>query len=103
MKDLCKSDDFYTALRTAIDNLKTASDNQAPDIEVGAAIAHEQWDGWMKYMFGRCKTAEDGSVSIPGDLVERWTRQMNTAYADLPEEEKASDRVEAQKYMDWLL
>jgi len=64
-----------------------------------AAYAHEAWSGWMKYLFQKSPTNPDGSVTIPVELVERWKRQMNTAYEDLPEKEKESDREEALKMM----
>lgn len=64
-----------------------------------AALAHEQWCGWMRYMFGRSSERIDGTVIIPRGLVERWTRQMETAYVDLPEDEKKSDRTEADKVL----
>lgn len=67
-----------------------------------AALAHEQWCGWMRYMFGRSSERIDGTVIIPRGLVERWTRQMETAYADLPEDEKKSDRTEADKVLALL-
>lgn len=64
-----------------------------------ASLAHDQWSGWMNYMFSKCTHNPDGSVTIPPDLVERWTRQMNTDYIDLPENEKTSDRQEAYKML----
>jgi hypothetical protein len=71
--------------------------------EALAAYAHEAWSGWMRYMFGKCERAhgyDHEAVAIPKWAVERWTRQMNTSYADLPEEEKESDRKEADKILD---
>lgn len=62
--------------------------------------AHAAWSGWMHYMFGKCDRAPDGGVIVPASLVERWTRQMNTAYVDLPEGEKRSDRAEADKILE---
>ncbi len=64
-----------------------------------AALAHEQWAGWMKYLFENSKEADDGSVEIPASLVARWKRQMATSYHDLPENEKESDRAEAEKIL----
>lgn len=72
------------------------------EVEKGAEIAHSQWSGWMQYLFGKCTVNDDGTVTMPKWAVDRWTRQMNTEYADLPEEEKASDREEAQRYINWL-
>jgi hypothetical protein len=63
-----------------------------------AAYSHGAWAQWMKYMFGKCQEVP-GGVLIPEPLVQRWTRQMNTVYRDLPEDEKKSDRDEAQKIM----
>jgi hypothetical protein len=69
------------------------------DLEQGAAVAHEQWSGWMKYLFEKSTQNADGTVTIPQWAVGRWTRQMNTPYSELPESEKESDRMEAQKYL----
>lgn len=65
-----------------------------------AEYAHDAWSGWMIYLFGKCTKNPDGSMTIPKVSVERWTRQMKTKYTDLPENEKHSDRVEAQKMLD---
>lgn len=65
--------------------------------ELLAAGAHKAWCGWMKYMFSKGTTNVDGSITIPAALVVRWTRQMNTEYEALPENEKDSDRDEAAK------
>jgi hypothetical protein len=65
--------------------------------EALAAVAHSQWSGWMRYMFEKCVPVpgKDGGLYIPKEFVERWTRQMQTPYDDLPENEKESDRTEA--------
>ena len=68
-------------------------------IEKLADLAHEQWSGWMQYFFTKCAVQPDGCVVIPPDLVKRWSRQMTTTYAELPESEKQSDRVEAGKML----
>lgn len=74
--------------------------NNKKSIEQSAAIAHEQWSGWMKYLFEKSTQNADGTVTIPKWAVDRWTRQMNTEYNKLSEQEKESDRIEAKKYMD---
>ena len=63
-----------------------------------AALSHEQWAGWMKYLLEKSTEGDDGSVVIPAAFVARWKRQMNTPYIDLPENEKESDRSEADKF-----
>ena len=62
--------------------------------------AHEAWSGWMKYMFSKMTMNNDGTATMPKWAVERWTRQMNKKYADLPEDEKNSDRDEADRILD---
>ena len=62
-----------------------------------ASLAHEQWSGWMEYLFSKCVFNLDGTATIPKWAVERWQRQMNTIYSLLDEQEKESDRREAEK------
>jgi len=64
-----------------------------------AAYAHDAWSGWMKYLFEKSILNNDGSVTIPEWAVERWTRQMDTDYSELPESEKVSDRKEADEML----
>lgn len=64
-----------------------------------AALEHEQWSGWMMWLFKRSALNADGSVTIPPDLVARWKRQMLTDYAALSEDEQRSDLVEADKVL----
>lgn len=64
-------------------------------IEQLAAYAHAAWAGWTEYLFSKCASRDDGSLTIPAEYVQRWRRQIATAYVDLPESEKASDRKEA--------
>lgn len=68
-----------------------------------AEYAHDAWSGWMKYLFEKSTRNSDGSVTIPKPYVERWMRQMNTSYSDLPESEKKSDRLEADKIISSLI
>ena len=68
-------------------------------LERVAEAAHVAWSGWISYMFSKCLVNPDGSLNIPAELVERWTRQMNTPYAELSESEKDSDRREADRYL----
>jgi len=61
-----------------------------------ANLAHQQWSGWMDYLFDKCEM-KDGDLVIPRWGRERWQRQINTSYEELPEMEKESDRKEADK------
>lgn len=62
-----------------------------------ASLAHEQWSGWMRYLFEKSTLNADGTATIPAWAVERWQRQVATPYHNLPEEEKESDRAEADR------
>ena len=62
-----------------------------------AKYAHRTWSGWMAYLFSKAEFKNDGSVVIPAWAVKRWRRQMLTPYNELPENEKESDRSEADK------
>lgn len=64
-----------------------------------ADYAHTAWSGWMKYQFSKAEIQPDGTWIMPAWAVERWQRQMNTPYAELPEGEKASDRKEADEML----
>lgn len=71
-----------------------------------AALAHEQWSGWMKHLFSKVEGLEHEqlrsgrlAVVIPGEWAERWARQMRTPYEQLSEEEKESDRSEADRVL----
>lgn len=58
----------------------------------------------MKYMFGQCihDTGIIGGVLLPEDKVERWRGQMSTPYSELSEQEKESDREQADKVLNVL-
>ncbi|MCP6727358.1 MAG: hypothetical protein KJI69_05115 [Patescibacteria group bacterium] len=62
-----------------------------------AKLEHDQWSHWMDYMFTCGIFNIDGSFTLPKEKVERWKRQMETKYKDLPEAEKESDREWANK------
>jgi hypothetical protein len=69
--------------------------------EALAAYAHDAWAGWMKYLFQKsAHVLSTGEVVIPTSLVERWMRQMNTPYTELPENERESDRLEADRMIE---
>jgi hypothetical protein len=66
-------------------------------VEKLAEYAHDTWKKWMKY-----QQEMGGSqfwLALPGELRERWIRQMNTPYEQLIESEKESDRTEARRIL----
>ena len=64
-----------------------------------AAIEHERWSHWQRYMHGKATRQEDGALLIPAGLVARWEQQIATAYADLSAEEQESDREQVERYL----
>ena len=74
-----------------------------------AELCHEQWSGWMEYLFSKCYETQieptlqepDGekALIIPRWAIDRWTRQMKTKYENLSEDEKESDRKEADRFL----
>lgn len=76
--------------------------------EALAALAHEQWSGWMKYLIGRLTCgglsmmSDRGPCVIERDDLDRWKRQVHTPYAELSESEKESDRKEADRVIALL-
>lgn len=54
-----------------------------------AALEHEQWAHWTKYML----------ANLTPENIERWKRQVDTPYDKLSEKEKDSDREYADKVL----
>lgn len=68
-----------------------------------ADLAHNQWSGWMRYLFSKCTTLPNGDMVIPSEFVNRWKRQIDTPYIALSEEEQHSDLLEAGKMIHTVL
>ena len=64
-----------------------------------AAIEHERWSHWQRYMHSKGGRQADGSLVLPAELVERWDRQAATDYHDLSAKEKQSDRDQVSRYL----
>lgn len=88
---------------TAPQTVSSPSSRDEPDLrEQLAALAHEQWSGWMRYLFGCLEYAADADAEprlITLSSYERWKRQTRTPYAELTEAEKESDRKEADRVL----
>lgn len=68
-----------------------------------AAIEHERWSHWQRYMHERGKVQPDGSLLLPANLVQRWEQQMATPYEALSEAEKESDRDQVRRYVPTIV
>jgi len=64
-----------------------------------AAVQHEIWSHWMKYMLSVGEYKDDETWVMPKEKLKRWKRQMNTSYADLTDGGRESDRHQADKVL----
>lgn len=76
-----------------------------------AAIEHERWADWQRYVHSKCvrviDVEEDGTetlreVTLPVELFQHWERQINTPYDELTEDEKDADRDQVHRYWDLI-
>lgn len=72
-------------------------------LEELAAVEHDRWSHWQRYMHDKGQATEDGGLLIPAELVGRWSAQMNTPYAELSEQEKESDRDQVRRYLPTIV
>jgi hypothetical protein len=91
--------DILDRLASRIESIPSTGEVPGETKEKLADYAHEAWAGWMRHLFELSDEVCDGTVRIPSGLVDRWKRQVRTPYADLPEEEKESDRKEADRML----
>lgn len=71
-------------------------------LEKLAAIEHERWSHWQRYMHGKGNLQTDGSLIIPAELVKQWERLVATPYLALTEKEKESDRDQVRRYLQTI-
>lgn len=72
-------------------------------LEQLAAIEHERWAHWQGYLHSKCSRNDDGSLTIPSELVARWERQIKTPYQNLSEVEKKSDKDQVMVYLKFII
>jgi hypothetical protein len=68
-------------------------------VEPLAAIEHERWSHWQRYLHSQCSETKGGMVQFAANLFHRWAVQIETPYANLSEKEKESDRQEVRRYL----
>jgi hypothetical protein len=68
-------------------------------VEQLAALEHERWSHWQRYVHSKGVLQPDGSLLLPADLVARWKNQIERKYAELDDQEKESDREQVRKYL----
>ncbi|GGU37447.1 hypothetical protein [Nocardioides albus] len=68
-----------------------------------AAIEHQRWAHWQRYVHEQCERRDDGSLLIPAELASRWEAQIMTPYAQLSERERDSDREQVRRYLPTII
>lgn len=58
-------------------------------LEALAALEHEQWRDWTKYMLD----------NFSDENIERWKKQFQKPYDELDDKDKEKDRVWARKVL----
>lgn len=76
--------------------------NNIDILEELANNEHIRWSNWQKYVHSKCIKNDDGSLTIPKEYVEHWEYEINTDYANLPENIKESDRREVRQILEKL-
>lgn len=72
-------------------------------IERLAAIEHERWAHWQRYVHDQCDRQQDGSLVVPAELAARWEAQIETPYSALSGQEQESDREQVQRYLPTII
>lgn len=74
-----------------------------------AAIEHERWADWQRYVHSVCYENKGiggeptGELTIPSEHARRWERQIETPYNELSEKEKDSDREQVDRYWQLII
>jgi hypothetical protein len=67
-----------------------------------AAMEHQRWAHWQRYVHEKSDRQPSGALTIPAELVDRWERQIETPFDQLSEAEKESDRDQVRNYVPIL-
>lgn len=67
-----------------------------------ADIEHQRWADWQKYLHSKCTLMENGHYMLPAVDFKHWEQQIKTAYKDLNEKTKDSDREQVMRYWNLI-
>ncbi len=65
-----------------------------------AELCHAHWANWMNHLFKKCYDSGSGEYFIPHWDVSTWKRQVETPYAELPNDEKKTFERKADMIID---
>ena len=95
----CKHNKIWNTCEECRPNLA----NPSGLFEKLAAIEHERWADWQRYVHSKMTPSADDGIWLIGEaFIDRWERQIRTPYAELTEEEKESDRNQVRRYWDLI-
>lgn len=90
-------------VRTVIDEVRNGdASNLDALFETCAAIEHDRWARWHRYVKLHGNVRDDGSLVIPARHVRKWDRLADTSYGDLTPEERAGDQAQVQDYWELI-
>ena len=78
------------------------SGGRAALIEQLAAIEHERWADWQRWVHACGSRQPNGDLLIPAEWVARWDRQIATPYEGLSDQEREADREQVARYIDLI-
>ena len=92
--------DIYDSMHYNDIKQKTVESINESFLEEAAALEHERWARWQKYLHSKLvlPSQDNGWAWLPKKMYQRWERQIKTPYSELSEEETESDRKEVRKY-----
>lgn len=64
-----------------------------------AAIEHERWAHWQRYVHDQGVRQPDGSLLLPAKTIGRWDEQIDTPYDQLSADEQRSDQDQVKRYL----
>lgn len=68
-----------------------------------AAIEHQRWAHWQRYMHDQGERRADGALVLPAELVRRWESQIRARFEDLSPAEQESDREQVRRYLPLIV
>lgn len=77
-------------------------------IEALAAIEHERWADWQKWVHAQCAIVESEHTGhiyqgIPIERYNAWQKQIYTPYEQLSHQEQASDIEQVWRYLPLIV
>lgn len=63
------------------------------------AIYHAHWSQWVNELFEKATYNEDGSMTLPREVITRWSRHVALLWPEMTHKEQAEARKAAAKFL----